>query len=95
MKDILLQAKYPIQDSQESVEIAVTNPELDRHPPHADYFCIGKISAPGYEQDFEVYGVDPLQATWLTLRRIRDLLTEFEQKTNKKCDYYYFQEYEK
>lgn len=50
MEEVILQAKYPIADSKDFVEVSISQPKIDMHPPHTDYFCSCKISAPNFEK---------------------------------------------
>jgi len=95
MEEIMLQAKYPVAGSTDFVEVSISQPKIDTHPPHTAYFCTCKISAPNFEKTFDVYGIDPLQSTWISLRQIRVEITEFEKVRGIQCDYHYFQDFEK
>lgn len=87
----MLQAKYPILDSKEFLEIIIGTPEIDpKSRKNINYFCNCKISAPNYKEDFNVHGIDPMQSTWLALRHIRTKIIDFEKKTKVKCQYCYF-----
>lgn len=93
MKGPMLQAKYPLVNTKDFLEITLAKPQLDR----TDYFCACKISAPNYEKELKVYGIDEIQCTWLALRQIRVEIRAFEKEANMKCEYRYFQDedYEK
>lgn len=55
VKQIMLQAKYPIIDSKEFVEIIIGKPQVDPKSANGDYFSSCIISTPKYKRSFKVY----------------------------------------
>ncbi len=92
-----LQAKYPLIGTGENkfLEISISQPEIDTHSPHSDFFCICKILAPNFEKSYKIFGIDPLQSVWLSLRVIKLQIIEIEKSTSLKCEYHFFHEFEK
>ncbi|MFA7245224.1 MAG: hypothetical protein WC070_03545 [Candidatus Magasanikbacteria bacterium] len=95
MLKLYLKAKYPLIGTKDFIEISIGQPELDPKSPNDDRRCECKISGPNYEKKFYVYGIDEIQCVWIGLRQIRVEIAEFEKKTNMKCEYVYFQDFEK
>lgn len=90
MEEAPLKAKYPIIGSKEFLEASITRPKIDGE----DFFCTCRISGPDFEKKFDVYGIDPLQSIWISLRQIRVEIIEFEKKKGLKCEYHFFQDVE-
>ena len=91
----MIKAKYPLIGTKSFVEISIGIPELDPKSRYGDHRCQCKITAPNYKKKFHVYGIDEIQCVWLGLRQIRVEISKFEKKTNTKCEYCYFQDFEK
>jgi len=90
----MITAKYPLSGTKDFVEMSIVQPELDPESPNNDRRCECKISAPNYEKNFHVYGIDELQCVWLALRQLRVEILNFEKETKMKCEYHYFQDFE-
>lgn len=95
MSKIMLKAKYPLTGTNQFVEITIFQPEPDPESTNNDYRCDCQISGPEYEKTFHAYGIDELQCVWLALKRIREEISKFEEKSNLKCEYCYFQDFER
>ncbi|KKS70566.1 MAG: hypothetical protein UV42_C0050G0018 [Candidatus Magasanikbacteria bacterium GW2011_GWE2_42_7] len=90
----MIKATYPLIDTKDFVEISIGQPERDPKSSHEDRRCACKISGPTYEKIFYAHGIDEIQCVWIGLRQIRVEIAEFEKKTNMKCEYRYFQDFE-
>jgi hypothetical protein len=90
----MIKAKYHITNTEESIEVSISQPELDPESSHGDHRCECHLLASDYEKKFYAYGVDEMQCVWLGLRRIRTEIIEYEKKTGQKCEYHYFQDFE-
>ncbi len=95
MSKPMIHAKYPLAGTSHFLEIVIFQPEPDPESTNNDYCCDCRISGPEYVKTFHAYGIDQLQCVWLALRRIRDEISGFEENTKLKCEYCYFQEFEK
>jgi hypothetical protein len=90
MEETILKARYPIIGCEDFLEVSITGPKIDGK----DFFSTCKISAPDFEKKFDVYGIDPLQSIWISLRQIKVEIIDFEKKKGLKCEYYFFQDVE-
>lgn len=90
MQETSLNAKYPIIGSKDFLEASITGPKIDGE----NFFCTCKILAADFQKKFDVYGIDPFQSMWISLRQIRVEIIEFEKKSGLKCEYHFFQDVE-
>ena len=87
IKEIIAQAKYPILNSKDYLEIVIGKPEPDPKSTGGDHFCPYKITAPQYNKEVQIYGIDSMQSLWLALRAIKSEILSFEKQTKLKCSY--------
>lgn len=90
--ETFLEANYPLRDqngNRENLHIKIYKPEKDPESEHGDYFCSYEIKGQQLEKQSKAFGVDPLQALWLTLKIIRQGIHEYEYQYNMRSEYFF------
>lgn len=83
----MIKAKYPIIGTDDFLTVEITQPEPDPISQFNDQRCRWTVSAPNFEKSDCNYGVDELQCVYLSFKKIRNCIAEFEKTTNQKCEY--------
>lgn len=91
MSNSMIQAKYPLLETQKFLEISIGQPERNPKSPESGYRCEYKISAPNFETKRYVYGIDALQCVLLALgTAVPAEISCFEKNSNMKLEHGYF-----
>ena len=86
----MINAKYPILNTNETIDIEISNVKNDQYSDNNDKYCTCTLKGPGISEKFSVYGIDGLQCTYLTFEEIKRRLEKYQERNNLKLEYTFY-----
>lgn len=86
----MISSRYPVLETDYFLEVSISSIEPDPESKFDDKRCQWKVTAPDYEKTDYCYGIDEFQCVYLAFDCLKRAIKEFEETTEKKCEYHFF-----